>query len=140
MHPRTLIRAKFLALIDSLSSFKGSVYESRVYPVSASKLPAVLIYTPTEINAPLGYDYTRELTREITLNIEVLANGGDLEIDNFCEQIETIISNDEWLQEEPISCYLANTNIELSGSGEKARVTATMRYQISLLSNENPNN
>lgn len=139
MHPRTLIRAKFLALIDSISVFKGRVYESRVYPVSAKKLPAVLVYTTTESNSPLGYDYTRELTRETTLNIEVLANGGDLEVDRFCEKIETIIANDEWLHDEPISCYLANTNIELSGSGEKARVTATMRYQISLLSNENPN-
>lgn len=138
MHPRTEIRARFLALINSISAFNTNVFESRVYPIAADKLPVALVYTSTETNTPLGYDFTQELTREITLNIEILSNGGDLEIDGLCELVETVISADSWLQQVPISCYLANTNIELSGSGEKARVTATLRYQITLLSNENP--
>lgn len=137
MHPRTLIRAKFLALIDSISVFKGRVYESRVYPVSAKKLPAVLVYTSSEAIDPQREDFDRELVRNIQVDVEIMGNGGDLEIDGLCEQVEAKVFADSWLLNNTLDRYIASTNINISGEGERAKVVAIMRFQVLLLCVEN---
>lgn len=132
MHPRTTARNIFATRLKEISALGNRVYVSRVYPLSVDKLPCALIYTSDENTEPMSCDPERSIKREIELSIEVLSNGGDAEIDILCELVEQKIAADTFLNDTAEDAFLNSTRIELTGEGDRTRVTATLKYLVTM--------
>jgi len=94
-HVRQTIRERAATAITGLAS-AAPVYQSRVNPVEADQLPALLVYTTEEAvdvdSMPLG---SHEGTRTLTLQVDALsrlASGMDDQLDTLCAEVETALT------------------------------------------------
>ena len=69
-HIRQQIREYFGSNLNGLSTTGSNVYESRVYPIENSKLPALVIYTKSETSEPIVIGTDRVMSRELSVVVE----------------------------------------------------------------------
>ncbi len=91
MHKRQAIRDAFVSTVTGLLTTGNNVFVSRVYPLDANSLPALLVYTKREASAPDTIGLPRTFTREVTLTCEVYVKA----VDGYDDQIDTIAAEVE---------------------------------------------
>ena len=94
MHVRKSKRDNITATLTGLSVTGDNVYQTRVYPIAADKLPGIAIYTRSE-----GIEYAtlttpRSLIKTMTVSVEAYVQGSDDDLDAIASEIETALSND----------------------------------------------
>lgn len=140
IHARSQIRNAVTTLLKNNSSVGNNVFESRVYPLSKPKLPAVLVYTKNESVGDKSISYPRTQNRELSLTIEVYvksSNNIDEEADNLALEIEQILSNNINLSGLVKDLSLSSTEIQYSDEGEKPIGILVMNYNILYCVKEN---
>ena len=85
-HVRQQIREWVGTVLTGLTSTASRLYESTVYPLQDSELPALLIYTKSEDSLPLVMHTDRVMERELSLVVECYAKANS----NFDDTIDTI--------------------------------------------------
>ena len=121
-HIRQQIREYFGTNLTGLSTTGSNVYESRVYPIENSKLPALVIYTKSETSEPIVIGTDRVMSRELSVVVEGYAKATsdfDDTIDTISKEVEEAIAADRTLDGLTKDCYLESTEIEFNGEGEK---------------------
>ena len=121
-HIRQQIREYFGTNLTGLSTTGANVYESRVYPIENSKLPALIIYTKSETSEPIVIGTDRVMSRELSVVVEGYAKAAsdfDDTIDTISKEVEQAIAADRTLDGKAKDTYLESTEIEFNGEGEK---------------------
>ena len=121
-HIRQQIREYFGTNLTGLSTTGSNVYESRVYPIENSKLPALIIYTKSETSEPIVIGTDRVMSRELSVVVEGYAKATsdfDDTIDTISKEVEQAIAADRTLDGKAKDTYLESTEIDFNGEGEK---------------------
>ena len=91
-HVRQQIRERIATEVTGLSTTGSKVYQSRVYPLQASNLPGLLIYTTSESSEPLDMGGTSRLMgRSLSVNIDAYVKA----VSNFDDTVDTVCSEVE---------------------------------------------
>jgi hypothetical protein len=139
-HVRQQIRERVASTLTGLSTTGNNVFQSRVYPLNESVLPALLIYSKNEdseittIGTSLGIE--RNLIITIEAYVKVTTNFDDL-IDTICAEIETALGNDIKLNNLAKFSYLQSTEIQYDGDGENPIGYATLNYFVQYRTGQN---
>ena len=121
-HIRQQIREYFGTNLTGLSTTGSNVYESRVYPIENSKLPALVIYTKSETSEPIVIGTDRVMSRELSVVVEGYAKATsnfDDTIDTISKEVEEAIAADRTLGGLAKDTYLESTQIDFNAEGEK---------------------
>lgn len=97
-HVRQRIREAFTTTITGLTTTGTNVFASRVWAVSDTNLPALLIHTDEETIEVLTVHGPAALQRTLTVRIEGIARAtADLDdtLDTICSEVETAINATE---------------------------------------------
>ncbi len=121
-HIRQQIREYFGTTLTGLTTTGSNVYESRVYPIENTKLPALVIYTKSETSEPIVIGTDRVMSRELSVVVEGYAKATsnfDDTIDTISKEVEEAIAADRTLDGLAKDTYLESTEIEFNAEGEK---------------------
>lgn len=132
-HVRQQIRERVGTVLTGLTTTGSNVYQSRVYPLSASNLPGLLIYTLSETSEPDVMGVQQGVERLLTLAVEGYAKATanlDDTLDTICKEVETAIAGDTKLNNLARNAFLTSTEIQLNGDGEQPIGVATMTFEV----------
>lgn len=130
-HVRQQIRGRVVTVLTGLTSTASRVYESRVYPLQDSELPALLIYTKSEDSLPLVMHTDRVMERELSLVVECYAKANsnfDDTIDTISKEVEEAIAADTTLNSLAKDIFIQSTEIEFNAEGESPVGYATLTF------------
>lgn len=138
-HARQTIREQVATTLTGLTTTGSNVFQSRVYPLQDSNLPALLIYTKEESSEIITMGGTRALDRELTLAVELYvksnANSDDT-IDTIADEIESAIGADTTLNNKAKDVFLISTDINYVGEGENPVAVATLNFLVNYCTDE----
>ena len=121
-HIRQQIREYFGTTLTGLSTTGSNAYESRVYTIENTKLPALVIYTKSETSEPIVIGTDRVMSRELSVVVEGYAKATsnfDDTIDTISKEVEEAIAADRTLGGLAKDTYLESTQIDFNAEGEK---------------------
>ena len=138
-HVRKQIRDRIASeLTSNVSLVSSRVYTSRVYPLTEAKLPAITVYTGSEISSRLNMgvgDLNRSLTVDVDLYVRATGTFDD-DVDAIAVQVEEAIASDFTVNGLAKEAVLTGTDIQFSGDAEQpvgvAKLTFTVRYVTAL--------
>ena len=138
-HVRKQIRDRIAALLDSgVALVEGRVYNSRVYVLTQSKLPAITVYIGSE-DSSLVTVGSKTLMRTVSVSVDIYENATaslDDNLDALAVQVEESIAADFQLNGLAKDAVLVSTEIDFSGESEQpvgvARLTFNVRYVTSV--------
>lgn len=139
-HARQTIREQVGTTLTGLSTTGSNVFQSRVYPLQESNLPALLIYTKEESSEAVVMGSNRVIERELTLAVEAYVKtntNSDDTIDTIAEEVETAIGADSTLNNKAKDVFLVSTDINYVGEGENPVAVATLNFLVSYCTDEN---
>ena len=138
-HIRQQIRERVGTTLTGLTTTGSNVFQSRVYNLEDSKLPAIIIYTKSEDSELLEMGSTRTLQRNLSLVVEayVKANSNyDDTIDTIAKEVEAVMGADVTHNDLARDSFLDSTEINYKGEGEQPIAVMTMVYNIIYLTTE----
>jgi hypothetical protein len=139
-HARQTIREQVGTTLTGLTTTGSNVFQSRVYPLQESNLPALLIYTKEESSEAIVMGSNRVIERELTLAVEAYVktySNSDDTIDTIAEEVETAIGADSTLNNKAKDVFLVSTDINYVGEGENPVAVATLNFLVSYCTDEN---
>ena len=139
-HARTQIRQAVVALLTGNTEAGNRVFSSRVHPLDDAKLPALLVFTPSDDVEKPSMQRPRTQHRNLQLVIEgyVKARGDiDAEADALAQEVETIIGSNPTLGGLAKDAMLVSTTTQLSGEGEKPVAVVTLTFVVLYCVKEN---
>ena len=139
-HARKTIREQVGTTLTGLTTTGSNVFQSRVYPLQDSNLPALLIYTKEETSEAIVMGNNRVLERELTLAVEAYVktnSNSDDTIDLISKEIEVAIGTDTTLNNRAKDVFLVSTDINYIGEGENPVAVATFNFLVSYCTDEN---
>tara|TARA_R100001510_G_C7575654_1_gene150467 strand:- start:54 stop:500 length:447 start_codon:yes stop_codon:yes gene_type:complete len=138
-HIRQQIRERVGTVLNGLTTTGSNVFETRVYPLENTKLPALVIYTKDETSEPLVISTDRVMSRELELIVEIYVkqtSNFDDEVDKICKEVEIAISADTTINGLAKDCFLQSTSIEYNTEGEKPLSFASLTFLTNYYVNE----
>tara|TARA_Y100001951_G_scaffold55629_1_gene44136 strand:+ start:151 stop:597 length:447 start_codon:yes stop_codon:yes gene_type:complete len=138
-HIRQQIRERVGTVLNGLTTTGSNVFETRVYPLENTKLPALVIYTKDETSEPLVISTDRVMSRELELIVEIYVkqtSNFDDEVDKICKEVEIAISADTTINGLAKDCFLQSTSIEYNTEGEKPLTFASLTFLTNYYVNE----
>mgnify|MGYP001464803615 FL=1 len=138
-HIRQQIRERAGTVLNNLTTTGTNVFETRIYPLENTNLPALVIYTKNETSEPLVISTDRLMSRELELIVEVYVkqtSNFDDEVDKICKEIEIAISADTTLNGLAKDCFLQSTSIEYNTEGEQPLSYAVLTFLTNYYVNE----
>ena len=130
-HVRQQIREKVGTTLTGLTTTGSNIYESRVYPLEAGNLPALVVYTKNEESEPIVIGTNRLSSRNLSVIVEIYAKtttNFDDTIDIISKEVEVAIAADTTLDGLTKDIYLESTEIEYNGEGEQPVGYATLTF------------
>ena len=121
-HIRQQIREQVGSTLTGLTTTGANVFQTRVYPLENTNLPALVIYTKSETSEPLVISANRIMSRELQLIIEVYVkqtSNFDDEVDKICKEVEIALSADTTINGLAKDSFIQSTEIEYNTEGEK---------------------
>ena len=136
-HIRQQIRERVGTVLTGLTTTGSNVYQSRVYPLQETNLPALLIYTKTETSEPLVIHTDRLLERNLSLVVEafVKANSNfDDTVDTIAKEVEEAMAADTTINGLAKDAFLESTDIDFNSEAENpvgfASLTFLIKYYV----------
>ena len=138
-HIRQQIRERAGTVLNNLTTTGSNVFETRIYPLENTNLPALVIYTKDETSEPLVISTDRVMSRELELIVEIYVkqtSNFDDEVDKICKEVEIAISADTTINGLAKDCFLQSTSIEYNTEGEKPLTFASLTFLTNYYVNE----
>jgi len=132
-HVRQQIRERVGTVVTGLSTTGSNVFQSRVYPLQDSNLPALLVYSTTEDSEADVIGTALSTNRIVNIVIEGYVKATtdfDDTVDTICEEVETALANDRTLNGLAKFSQLTGTEINYNGEGETPVGVVTLTYQV----------
>jgi len=138
-HVRKQIRDRMASTISTGATLVSSrVYTTRVYPLTDANLPAITVYTGSEVSNRLNMGLN-DLNRSLTVDVDVYVRATstfDDDVDAIAVQIEEAIAGDFTVNGLAKEAVLTGTEIQFSGDAEQpigvAKLTYSVRYVTAL--------
>ncbi len=138
-HVRQQIRDRIVSVLKSnVSLVKRRVFSSRVYALTEKDLPAITVYTGSEVSSRLNMGLN-DLNRGLTLDVDIYVrttSAFDNDVDAIAVQIEEAIAGDFTVDGLAKEAVLTGTEIQFSGDAEQpigvAKLTYSVRYVTAL--------
>ena len=118
-------------VLTGLTTTGSNVFETRIYPLENTNLPALVIYTKNETSEPLVISTNRLMSRELELIVEIYVkqtSNFDDQVDKICKEVEVAISADTTLNGLAKDCFLQSTEIEYNTEGEQPLSYAVLTF------------
>lgn len=136
-HLRKQIRDAVVVKITGLTTTGANVFQTSVFPINDSELPALLVQTDgdtvnTRSEGSWAGRVPRNLDRTIHLTIKAIVRGAVIDdaLDEICLEVEKALGADRFLGGLSTDVALQDTRFEFTGDGEKPGGIATMNWQI----------
>ena len=132
-HVRKLLRDSLTTAVTGLSTTGSNVYQSRVYPIAANKLPGLLVYSKEESveYSTMGIPRIQERTVSFTVEMYVKGvSGYDNSLDQICVEIEEALYADITLGGNAANLMLRDFSAEFNGSGDQPVALATITVDV----------
>lgn len=132
-HIRQQIRERVATTLTGLTTTGSRVYQSRVYPMTETNMPGILIYSTSEDSEIDVMGSTGTLNRLLNLTVEGYVKSTtefDDKIDDICKEIETAMAGDQTINGLAKNSFLAGTEINYSGEGEQPIGVVTLNYVV----------
>jgi len=134
-HVRKQIRQRIAQVLSSgVPLVDNRVYRSRVYPLDASRLPAITVLTGSE-TSNLMVMGSKTLDRTVSIFVDCYVSVKDTfddDVDAIAVQVEQAIAGDFTVNGLAKTVILQSTEIDFSGEAETpigvARLTYDVRY------------
>jgi len=138
-HVRKQIRDRMASTISTGATLVSSrVYTTRVYPLTDANLPAITVYTGSEVSNRLNMGL-KDLNRSLTVDVDIYVRATstfDDDVDAIAVQIEEAIAGDFTVDGLAKEAVLTGTEIQFSGDAEQpigvAKLTYSVRYVTAL--------
>lgn len=130
-HIRQQIRERAGTVLTGLTTTGSNVFETRIYPLENTNLPALVIYTKNETSEPIVISTNRLMSRELELIVEVYVkqtSNFDDQVDKICKEVEVAIAADTTLNSLAKDCFLQSTEIEYNTEGEQPLSYAVLTF------------
>jgi hypothetical protein len=138
-HVRKSIRDRIVSVLTSnVTLVRTRVYGTRVYPLNEDELPAITVYSGSEVSSRLNMglnDLNRSLSVEVDIYVRATGTFDD-DVDAIAVQVEEAIAGDFTVNGLAKEAVLTGTDIQFSGDAEQpigvAKLTFTVRYVTAL--------
>ena len=132
-HVRKLLRDQITSTLTGLSTTGSNIYQSRVYPLAADKLPGLLIFSKSENveYSTMGLPRIQERTVSFTLEVYVKGvSGYDNSLDQICLEVEEALYADITLNGNAANVMLSDFSADFNGDGDQPVAVATMTVDV----------
>jgi len=132
-HVRKLLRDQITSTLTGLSTTGSNIYQSRVYPLAADKLPGLLIFSKSENveYSSMGLPRIQERTVSFTLEVYVKGvSGYDNSLDQICLEVEEALYSDITLNGNAANVMLSDFSADFNGDGDQPVAVATMTVDV----------
>lgn len=140
-HLRRQIREAVGTAVTGLATTGTRVFQSRVYPLQDTDLPALLIYSEGETSERRTLGAPGIMERRVRLVVRAVAKGiADLDdtLDGICKEVEVALAMPcAALAGIAKSITLFATEIEIEGGAEKPTGQAALTFEVVYLAAEN---
>ena len=138
-HIRQQIRERVGTTLTGLTTTGSNVFQSRVFNLEESNLPAIIIYTKSEAGELLEMGSSRTLQRNLSLVVEAyvkaISNFDDT-IDTIAKEVEAAMAADVTHNSLARDTFLESTEINYNGEGDQPLAVMEMTFNISYLTTE----
>lgn len=132
-HVRQQIRdAVATTLTSAVTLVGGRVYTTRVHPLNEDLLPAISVYTGSELSDRYNAGVT-DMNRQLSLEIDVYVRETstfDDDADAIAVQIEEAMAGDFTIGGLAKSSVLTSTAIQFDGEADQILGVAKLTYQV----------
>ena len=121
------------ARLDDKLISTGTLYKFRRYALDEEKLPALIVYTTTDISrlATIGQ---RTMTHDLELRVDIINKGSSVSIfeniEQFSAELIHAVEDDFDLGGLAKSCVLASSDFNVETGGEKAIGSGKMIFNV----------
>ena len=132
-HVRKLLRDQITSTLTGLSTTGSNIYQSRVYPLAADKLPGLLIFSKSENveYSSMGLPRIQERTVSFTLEVYVKGvSGYDNSLDQICLEVEEALYSDITLNGNAANVMISDFSADFNGDGDQPVAVATMTVDV----------
>jgi hypothetical protein len=132
-HVRQSIRDDIIDTVTGLTTTGARVYKSRVYPMDASKLPGLCVYTKDEASTVLTMGPNRTISRTLTIVIESYVKaltGYDDELDDIALEVENALMTDRTRGGLAKDTQVTSFQADFSGQGEQPVATGIITIDV----------
>lgn len=139
-HVRQQLRESVASALNGLTTTQDRVFTSRVYPLSITDLPCLIVTTDGDDIEPMTAHHPYRQQRRVNVRIEAYARATtDLDdtLDTICKEIEIALANTTTTAKD---MYLKGTRIELDDGSEQPTGKATLIFFKDLLTISNAPN
>lgn len=132
-HVRQQIRDRIASNVTGLSTTGDRVYKSRVWPLNADTMPALLVYSISENSATDIMGRSLVMNRELSVVVEGYVRNitvYDDKVDTIAKEVEIAMAADQTLNNLAKISYLSGTEISYSGEGDQPIAVVSMTYLV----------
>lgn len=129
-----IIRDRFNASLQQRESGnEGTLYKFRRYALDEDRLPALIVYTTTDISrlATIGQ---RTMSHSLELRVDIINKGSSVNIfeniEQFTADLIHSVESDFYLGGLAKSCVLASSDFDVETGGEKAIGSGKMIFNV----------
>jgi len=136
---RKAIRDDLVAALTGLVTTEGRVYASRVYPLSAAKLPGLVVYSESEEVQYITMGLPRTQMRVVSFAVEVYVRGTasyDDDIDTIAAEVEAALYADVERGGLAKDTQITALNFEFSGDGDQPVGVGQMTVEVQYITAE----
>ena len=132
-HVRQQIRDRIASNVTGLTTTGDRVYKSRVWPLNADTMPALLVHSTSEDSATDIMGPSLVTNRELSVVVEGYVRNitvYDDKVDTIAKEVEIAMAADQTLNDLAKFSYLSGTEISYSGEGDQPIAVVSMTYLV----------
>jgi hypothetical protein len=139
-HQREAIRDAMVTALTGLATTGARVYRSRVYPIAAHLLPALLVYARGETSErEIVMGVPTKLVRRCDIIVEGMARAVadvDETLDDIAAEVEAAIGGSQ-LSSAARDCTLTSTDIDIVDGGDQPLGVVRLTFAVTYRTVEN---
>lgn len=139
-HVRKSIRDNVTTTLTGLTTTGSNVFQTRLFPMEESKLPALAIYTKSETSDYSTITPPRTQVRALEVIVEAYVKGTaniDNTIDTIAVEIEEALATDLTRGGYAKDTQVTETDIEFNGDAEQSVAIARFTVAVNYVTVEN---
>lgn len=132
-HIRKLLRDRVSIVLTGLPTTGVNVYQSRVYPIAANKLPGIIVYSKDEVieYSTMGLPRTQE--RKVSFGVEIYVKGVmgyDDALDQISLEVEEALYSDITLNGYAADLMITDFTADFNGTGDQPVAMASLTVEV----------
>jgi hypothetical protein len=138
-HLRQQIRDDMVAAVTGLPTTGANVFRSRVYPMAATNLPGLTVYTTSEQSSAItmGFPRTQERRLEVVVEayVRAVANFDDA-ADEIVAEVEIAVNADLSRGGIAKDTQLTGVRMQMAADAEQPTCVAIMTFEVKYITKE----